>query len=155
MKILSYKVESSKEDKFYFPELIFKKLNLIVGNSGTGKTRLLNTIFNISTMAVRKNQFYLGSWSIVFEHDSVRYKWVIETDQDDDKNRWIKKEEITYYENDGEIKTIVSRNTKKFIFNGKDMPKLSKTETTAMISFGIMAKMVHGYKNPQETVSVL
>jgi predicted ATPase len=130
MKIISYKVESSNDDQICFPELSFKKLNLIVGNSGTGKTRLLNTIFNIANMAVNKNKFYLGSWSIVFEHESIKYTWVIETEKDTDENRWIKKEEITSHINHLESKTIISRDTKKFIYNDKDMPKLSKTESS-------------------------
>lgn len=130
MQILSYKVHSSSKDRFQYPELAFDKLNLIVGNSGTGKTRLLNTIFNIALMAVRKDKFFLGSWDILFEHESVKYRWIIETEEDNDENRWITKEEIISYSTKNEDKRIVSRDAKNFKYNDDNLPKLSKNESS-------------------------
>jgi|SRR3989339_162367 len=130
MKLLSYEVKSSHKDEFNFPKINFNKLNLIVGNSGTGKTRLLNTIFNVSSMAVQKSSFFLGSWEITFEHNSINYKWIIETDEDEDENRWIKKELITTFSETENDKIIVKRNDENFIYDGKEMPKLSKKESS-------------------------
>ncbi len=47
MKILSHNYEDYPAGGWKIPTTTYKDLNLIVGISGAGKTRLLNTIFNI------------------------------------------------------------------------------------------------------------
>ena len=47
MRILKYHCHVEGENGWDFPEVQFGRINLLVGNTGTGKTRFLNTIFNL------------------------------------------------------------------------------------------------------------
>ncbi|GEM_PF-2828837 len=64
MKILAYEASGASENEIHFSQMKFGKFNLIVGNSGTGKTRLLNTIFNGARLVVQKDKFYIGFWDV-------------------------------------------------------------------------------------------
>ena len=130
MKILSYEAGGASENEIHFSKMTFGKLNLIVGNSGTGKTKLLNTIFNGARMVVQKDKFYVGFWDITLEHNSVKYRWTLETGKDDDESEAkIIKESIINY-NEGEEITLVDRSLDLFKFNGNNLPKLSHKESS-------------------------
>ena len=92
MKILTYQAGGEPDKELQFPKIEFSQINLVVGDSGTGKTRLLNTIFNAGRIAVRKEDFFTGWWDIVFEHNDVKYKWYLSTYNGDNK-----KEKNTIY----------------------------------------------------------
>ena len=79
MKILSYESRSAAKEDLHFSRMEFGKLNLIVGDSATGKTRLLNTIFNGARLVTRRGEFYLGFWDMTFEHEGKTFHWIIET----------------------------------------------------------------------------
>lgn len=130
MKILSYEAGGASENEIHFSKMKFGKLNLIVGNSGAGKTRLLNTIFNGALLVTQKDKFYIGFWDVTLEHNSVKYRWILETGKDDDEGEpKIIKESILSY--DGEKETIlVNRSLDSFEFNGNELPKLSHKESS-------------------------
>jgi len=130
MKILSYEAGGASGNEIHFSKIKFGKLNLIVGNSGAGKTRLLNTIFNGARLVTQKDKFYIGSWDVTLEHNSVKYRWILETGKDDDEGEpKIIKESILSY--DGEKETIlVNRSLDSFEFNGNELPKLSHKESS-------------------------
>jgi len=133
MKILSYEASGASGNEIHFSKIKFGKLNLIVGNSGTGKTRLLNTIFNAARFVLQKDKFYIGFWDVTLEHNSVKYRWNLETEKsDDDGNESeakIIKERIVSYDGGKEI-TLVNRSLESFEFNGKELPKLSHKESS-------------------------
>jgi len=56
MRIISYETGGGTKNELNFLKINFGKMNLIVGDSATGKTRLLNTIFNGASFVVRKEQ---------------------------------------------------------------------------------------------------
>jgi hypothetical protein len=82
MRINSYSTHEVATLKWEFPEVHFTNLNLLVGVSAAGKTRLLNTIFNLGKFAVNKNQFYCGYWNINVTIGDASYIWELETESD-------------------------------------------------------------------------
>lgn len=135
MKILSYEAQAGLKHGLHFSRIKFGRLNLIVGYSATGKTRLLNTIFNGARLVTIKNEFYIGAWDMTFEHAGKTYRWVIETGGNDDYNddaAKVLKERVSVIENDEE-KIVVNRDTETFTFDNKDLPKLSPRESSISI----------------------
>ena len=133
MRILSYEARGGARSDLHFPKMSFGKLNLIVGDSATGKTRLLNTIFNGARLVTHK-QLYLGMWDITFQHEGKTYHWRIETGEDENEGEeaTVISESILVLEGDSE-KVIVNRSAEVFTFNGKDLPKLSPRESSISI----------------------
>jgi energy-coupling factor transporter ATP-binding protein EcfA2 len=128
MKIISYESNAGPND-LHFPKMNFSRLNLIVGDSGTGKTRLLNTIFNGALMAVQKAALFVGYWDITFEHQNQLYRWVIQTGGEKG-NEKIQSEKIAKLSENGEEQVLVKRTQNTFIFNGKELPKLGPRQTS-------------------------
>ncbi len=92
MKILSYKYWQSGGESWEISEILLGNINLLVGDSGSGKTRLLNTIFNFGRYAVGNREIGNGCWDVTFEIRKNLYKWTVESDIDDnDKMRLWKK----------------------------------------------------------------
>jgi len=130
MKILSYKAGGPPDYGMQFPQMDFGKLNLVVGNSGAGKTRLLNTIFNGARMVVQKEQLiYTGFWEMTIEHNSDTYRWIIETskNEDDNENQVISEQVIKCI--GVEESLIVDRALNYFKFKDKDLPKLPQDKS--------------------------
>jgi hypothetical protein len=124
MKIIKYKCQSRGDEKWDFSEVQFGNLNLLVGNSATGKTRLLNTLFNIGAFVAR-DEYRAGYWDIIFEHNASIYHWVVEADTlESSQDQRIISEKLIKIENDSET-LLIDRNTEKFIFTGNPLPKLS------------------------------
>ena len=79
MKILTYEYRDVDEARWRFSRVEFGKINLLVGDTSTGKTRLLNTLFNLGRFAVTK-EYKRGSWDVTFEQHSKIYLWLLETE---------------------------------------------------------------------------
>lgn len=126
MKIISYSAYSGDES-LIFHELKFETLNLLVGDSATGKTRLLNTIFNAGVFATHKEGNRHGMWDMVFEHKSIVYHWKVAT-QKNNEDVTILVENIIRIEDGNEV-SIVKRTTDSFYYNDSLMPKLSPKES--------------------------
>lgn len=131
MKILEYHFRDVGGPGWNFARITFGKINLLVGDTATGKSRLLNTIFNLGRFAVSK-EFFGGHWDIMFEHSGATYTWNLQTEQKEIEGVFdsiIKKEDIYKHEN-GKLIPLVQRNDKTFIFQNKEVPKLSLKETS-------------------------
>jgi predicted ATPase len=132
MKIIDYKASAGEgitPDDLQFSPITFKQLNLIVGDSGTGKTRLLNTIFN-SGRIVRQKQTFIGHWNMTVEHIGHKYRWIFQTSKDDKDNAFILLETISSITQDGQEQEILHRTPERFLYNGTEVPKLSTTESS-------------------------
>jgi hypothetical protein len=79
MKILEYEYEGGEEETWKFDRVKLGKVNLFVGDSATGKSRLLNTLSNLGRF-VAAREFKSGSWQIVPEHSGITYTWSIRTE---------------------------------------------------------------------------
>jgi predicted ATP-dependent endonuclease of OLD family len=133
MKLISYEsgTGSGKTD-LHFSRLTFSKLNLIVGASATGKTKLLNTIFNGGMMAARSDVFYHGWWSYVFEHRNKTYEWTIDTTANEEGETKIRSEKILLRDDSSE-KILVQRDDNSFLFNGRELPKLLSNQSSIQL----------------------
>src|SRR5207249_584849 len=86
MKILEYEFQDVDEPGWKFDRVHLGKINLLVGDTATGKSRLLNTIFNLGRFVVAK-EFRNGSWHVVFEHAGITYTWVFKTEKRGDERK--------------------------------------------------------------------
>ncbi|MEA3313023.1 MAG: ATP-binding protein [Caldisericota bacterium] len=128
MKIIKYKYSDIDKPGWSFDEVRFGDVNLLVGLSASGKTRLLNTIFNLGAFTVRQNFFKHGHWNLEFEQEDKKYNWEIITKRISSTASLIAKE--TLYENS---KLIIKRDEDKFIFKDKEIPKLPLQQTSIFL----------------------
>lgn len=128
MKIISYESGGGPND-LHFSKMHFSQINLIVGDSATGKTRLLNSIFNGGVMAVQRDKLFVGSWDITLEHQNQLYRWVIQTggEKGDEK---VQSEKIAKLKENGEEEVLVLRTPKTFIFADKELPQIGSRESS-------------------------
>lgn len=113
-------------------------MNLFVGPSGAGKTRLLNMLFNIATMVVTDTQNHSGIWTLEFEHKGDAYTWNYEgVQQDNSENNngiAIKSEKLWLVNlEDNSKKLIFERYGKNAVFDGREAPKISPTSSCISI----------------------
>jgi len=130
MKILTYEYRNVDEAGWKFSKVEFGKINLLVGDTSTGKTRLLNTLFNLGRFAVTK-EYKRGCWDVTFEQHSKIYRWLLETETQELGDVVIR-DYIWRIEGDEEI-PLVERDKSSFKFDGRDMPKLSKKQTSVSL----------------------
>ena len=118
MKILEYKYNDEVWD---FQKICFGDINLIVGDSGSGKTRLLNTIFNFGSNVAQSKLRGVSAWSTVLEVNGDQYHWDVST---------TKKDNVVIVEREKLLlngKVILERNTDEFVFgDAPPLPKLPK-----------------------------
>ncbi len=132
MQIISYEYKDVDGQGWHFEKIDLKKVNLFVGDTGTGKTKILHTIFDLGVFAVsNRNETILGSWEITFIQDEKTYKWQLEVIHKHDK-RVISKDNIWVLENEIEV-PLITRSENEFIFNGNKVPKLSLNQSSTVL----------------------
>jgi predicted ATPase len=127
MRIIEYHYRDIEEPGWDYSNVKFGKINLLVGDTATGKSRFLNTIFNLCRFIASK-EFRHGHWDIVFEHSGDRYTWNIETGKKEDSGEKFIKQELLFKHDGNHLIQIIKRNNNEFIFNDKQLPKLSFEE---------------------------
>lgn len=116
-------IEYYDTEDWKFSEVHFKSINLFVGASSSGKSRLLNILFNIARFVVSKEIRY-GYWNITFEQGGKHYRWELASAAVGSKNVialdniWVNDE------------LIIKRDDKSFIFKNESLPKLPKDQTS-------------------------
>lgn len=130
MKILTYRYWQTGTQKWEISEVELQKVNLLVGDSASGKTRFLNTLFNLGSIASGSKNLGSGCWKITFEHKGVNYRWEIESDKDDDGVHFVNSEILIKKGESGREQKIVVRDKDSFKFLGKKIPKLKKTQVS-------------------------
>lgn len=117
------------------PVEFLQDINLIVGISGAGKTRILQSIYNLKAIA---NGASLNGvkWNVCFStKNNIEYHWsgefetkenksIIDNDSEQEDNVKILYENLICNET-----TIVKRTAEEIIFNGVKTPKLSPFES--------------------------
>jgi hypothetical protein len=126
MKILTYSYEDGTKNGWVFDKVNLQRINLLVGASASGKTRLMNTIFNIALYAVSGVEKSSGKWDVAVEQDGALYHWTIEIGSQSGTENGVVRELITRTKGDEHI-TIVDRHPDKFLLAGQEMPRLSRT----------------------------
>ncbi len=125
MKLVRYKLSRNSEEEWEFDEVTFSRINLIVGDSGTGKTRFLNTIINFFKQIVSDKIVFDGNWSVDFEIDGKRYIYNLIVK---DTGKGINEKAIYYEEliNATENRILIRRDKDNFLWKDDSLPKLSK-----------------------------
>lgn len=124
MKIIDYEYKGLD---WNFQKVTFQNVNLIVGDSGSGKTRLLNTIFNLGTNVAQGKLNGPGERKLTLSIDADTYYWEILTKFEDDilvvdSERLHKNNEI-----------VLNRTKDKFQLNGNTMPKLPENQLSVFL----------------------
>ena len=125
MRINSYEVLPHSASTWRFSPVEFGPLNLIVGDSGSGKTRFLNTVFNAAMAAVHSDRLWAGHWRIGFEHAGTNYTWEIKAGAAGLAESAIEEETLTRHDAGGDTR-LVSRSGSEFYFKSEKIPKLSR-----------------------------
>jgi len=138
MKIQSFKFSNNKQN-WHIEEVKFEDLNLLVGGSGVGKTRILNALNLICDTAkgVNRNLDDL-EWSINFSHLGQNYRWELKSSSikneeislnvNESKQTEIVYEKLVRYDDDSELE-ILLRSGLDSKFNNEKLPKLKRTES--------------------------
>lgn len=134
MKILTYEAVGGPQSDLHFSIINFSKLNLIVGASASGKTRLLNTIFNGALQAVHGNKIFIGSWDYKFEHQKQIYRWTITTGPSENEETIVQNEKLIKINEEEEIdEVLIERSPTKFMYFGRDLPKLTANQSSIFL----------------------
>jgi predicted ATPase len=138
MKIQSFKFSNNKQN-WHIEEVKFESLNLLVGGSGVGKTRILKALDLICDTAKGANRNLDDlEWSINFSHLGQNYRWELKSSStkkeeislnvNDSKQTEIVYEKLVRYDDDSELE-ILFRNDSDSKFNNEKLPKLKRTES--------------------------
>jgi len=89
MKIQSFKFSNNKEN-WHIEEVKFEELNLLVGGSGVGKTRILKALDLICDVALGRNHNLDDlEWSINFSHLGLNYRWELKSSSTKNKEMFL------------------------------------------------------------------
>ncbi len=138
MKIQSFKFSNNKQN-WHIEEVKFESLNLLVGGSGVGKTRILKALELICDVAIGRNRNLDDlEWSINFSHLGQNYRWELKSSStkkeeislnvNESKQTEIVYEKLVRYDDDSELE-ILFRNDSDSKFNNEKLPKLKRTES--------------------------
>jgi len=134
MKLINYEFHDTDEANWHFSPIKLDNINLFVGDTATGKSRLLNTIFNLGASAVRKpSELFAGYWNITFIQNKTYYQWELESSKDSEEKVTINKENIWRLLENGDKEPIITRDKDTFKFKESVLPKLSKSETSILL----------------------
>ncbi len=125
MKIIDYEYNGPDWE---IKRVRFQNINLIVGDSGAGKTRLLNTIFNLGTFVAAGKPGGEGEWHLSLGIDEEIYRWKISKIKKDDEIV-VEREQLFLNE-----RLILDRDNDKFIFDNRPpLPKFPSSEMSVYI----------------------
>jgi predicted ATPase len=140
MKIKSFKFSSDKQH-WHIDEIFFDELNLLVGVSGVGKTRILRALDLICDVAKdriakdRTQKLDDVEWTINFSHLGKNYMWELKTSNSINEafssepgQAEILYEKITEIMDTDET-VILQRDKNESKLNHGDLPKLKRTES--------------------------
>lgn len=134
MKIKSFRFDDHKEN-WHLKETFFNDLNLLVGVSGVGKTKILQALDFVRNVA-GDNDYWLDGieWTIIFTHSEQEYEWELKSALIDEEKSVFKPpseifyERLTVIENNNPTKLLI-RTENESSLNGKKLHKLKKTES--------------------------
>lgn len=121
MKIISYEYSDIAPADWTINKMELGKINLVVGDTASGKTRFLNTIFNLGMMVTGLRPL-IGSckWDIIFEHLGVDYQWKIQTTRRSDNRVVIAEEKLDQFKGSS-FRSLLKRTKSSFSFQSKPL----------------------------------
>ncbi|WP_035989091.1 AAA family ATPase [Leptolyngbya sp. KIOST-1] len=135
MKITSFSFKDNSQD-WNIQGIHFEQLNLLVGASGVGKTRILRALDLICDVAKgKKRKLDDVEWAISFSHLNKNYEWKLKTSKSVDEafssepgQAEILSESLVGGESFNEIE-ILYRNEGESRLKDQNLPKLKRTES--------------------------
>lgn len=127
MRVVSYTFHDNGENGWRFENTSFGEFNLLVGASASGKTKFLNTLFNLGVFVVNEGQFKSGFWDLQVDIFDQKYRWIVETEKAGTNS--VKSETLSRTTPNGD-EIIVQRSVESFMFNHTVMPRLSPSQTS-------------------------
>jgi predicted ATP-dependent endonuclease of OLD family len=126
MRLIRYSLADQSSVNFNFDETRFGRVNLLVGDSGTGKTRFLNTIVNFFSQLVSDKVKFNGKWDADFESDGITYNYKLHVTPSikTPRENMIVSEVLSKNNN-----PIFERVNGTITWNGNIMPRLSSDKT--------------------------
>ena len=128
MKFLEFGYRDYDPELWEFPKIDLRKLNLFVGQTSAGKTRLLNSLFSLGYVAIREKVDRFGKWRVSFQVQNDIYRYRLET-ADLNTGPAVTKEILVRLDG-SESFQIVKRDENGFYFDGALMPKLPLDQTS-------------------------
>lgn len=128
MKIKRFEL-TDRSTGWHLEETAFDALNLLVGISGVGKTKIVEAIQRVQRFAIDED-FDPGAmeWAIAIEHEGVGYRWEgcteLETEALGKARARVVREVLT---KDNEI--LVERTRDAMFFAGNKLPKLTRSDS--------------------------
>ncbi len=125
MRINTYMFRDSFEDSGWrFDPVHLKLINLLIGITGAGKTRLLNTISNLAQFVVNDVDRKSGFWRLDFEEDRAHYQYELFVPRTATGVAHIAREHVYRFSPQGDKTVLISRDENGFSFKGTKLPKL-------------------------------
>ncbi len=125
MRITKYRLSNTSETEWNFQETTLDKVNLLVGDSGTGKTRFLNTIVNFAKQAVADKLRFSGDWDVSFDIAGVSYRWTTRIVKGKNGLPDMHVESEQLIRTDLPDEPILRRDTSGSFFKSEKLPKLT------------------------------
>ncbi|TYQ31175.1 AAA family ATPase [Pseudanabaena sp. UWO310] len=136
MKINNFNFRNNSQN-WHLEKTYFDNLNLLVGASGVGKTRILKALYLICNVAQGEVQMLEDvEWSIDFYHLGQKYRWELKalspnekTFSSEQNQSEIVDEKLIKYAEDNESIEILHRTKIESTLNQNQIPKLKRTES--------------------------
>lgn len=131
MIIKSYRFCDVDSPGWSFQEVELGKMNLLVGDSGAGKTRFLNTLFNLARMVSGTRGLAQGQWELRLSAGASEYAWTlaIRTRKDPETGNVrpvVVEERLSVLGTDGQYRRVLSRQGNRLTYNNQTLPKLTQ-----------------------------
>lgn len=135
MKLDTYHYKDT--DNWNFSEITIRRVNLFVGATGSGKSRLLNTISNLSEFITERSNikalggttFKAGQWELQFSHKTDKFNWSCRSSDTPERGRAVDSEELSVTDSNGGRTLIYKREGPKFNYKSSELPRLSPNTT--------------------------
>jgi len=150
MQLISLEVDDPKAGWRLSKASFFKDVTLMVGLSGVGKTRILDSLRRLVAIAKGKSSpsFWGFKWELVFSHENVEFKWSGEFEKTTFVDEPLEVLGFPFIDEDDENapkprliaeslvrsgKVVVSRDLKDVKLDDQVTPKLSNKESIISI----------------------
>lgn len=121
MKFLTYEFSDANES---YPEITFGGTNLLVGSTGSGKSRFLQSMFRLGTFIASGSNGTQGSWKCRISLEGKIYAYSIQTEMSNNKAT-VKQECLEEEFGDSKNIVLLERDESKVRFEDRDLPSLT------------------------------
>ena len=126
MQLISYSYKDEADDGWSFSPVTFKRVNLFVGATGSGKSRMINSLCNIADLVNGIRPMGVGFWDIKFRVAQVTYRWQFDVKKVGSDVE-LEMDRLTRVDDEGTEHELYRRDSEGFVFNGVKLPKLPKS----------------------------